>query len=371
MPTSFITLAIRIIRVASLHADMKYNYCFLAQIITCICLLGACKGNAEPEYTNQFFAFGTIIDITIYGMDKDRASAASGQIEQIFLDIHKSWHAWQESDVTRLNESIESGLPVVLDPDLALLLKKSIGLGIQSEGLFNPAIGKLAELWGFHNDEMPAGSPPDYESIQGFLQTSPDIRSLVLDENKLVQYDRNIQLDFGGIAKGFAIDIAIGHLRDLGINNAIVNAGGDLRGIGRHGNRPWNIGIRSPRGNGILASLSIDGDYSIFTSGDFERFYEYEGKRYHHILEPCTGYPAVSMISATVMHTDAATADAAATALFIAGPEHWYSVAREMGIRYVMLVDSDGKIHMNPAMAKKIHFEIEPIPEIALSPPLQ
>ena len=155
------------------------------------------------------------------------------------------------------------------------------------------------------------------------------------------------------------------------VENAIINAGGDLRVIGQHGNRPWRIGIRHPRESRILASIEVSGDTSVFTSGDYERFFEVDGQRYHHIIDPRTGYPASSTTSVTIIHSNAATADAAATALFVAGPDQWPSTARNMGIRYVMLIDKQGTIHMNPAMQSRIHFEPGLDAQISLSAPLQ
>jgi thiamine biosynthesis lipoprotein len=98
----------------------------------------------------------------------------------------------------------------------------------------------------------------------------------------------------------------------------------------------------------------------VFTSGDYERFFEHEGQRYHHIIDPRSGYPAGAVVSATVIHPVAATADAAATALFVAGPDAWPAIARQMGVKYVMLVDREGRIHMNPAMQTRLTFEFEP-----------
>ena len=117
----------------------------------------------------------------------------------------------------------------------------------------------------------------------------------------------------------------------------------------------------------MLASLEVQGDESVFTSGDYERYYEYQGKRYHHILDPRTGYPSQGATSVTVIHDNGAEADAAATALMVAGPKDWYEVARHMGIKYVMLVDDEGVVHMNPAMAARVHFEGAQPPKVILS----
>ena len=120
----------------------------------------------------------------------------------------------------------------------------------------------------------------------------------------------------------------------------------------------------------MLGTISTSGDESIFTSGDYERHFVWEGRRYHHIIDPRTGYPARGSRSVTIIHPDAATADAAATALFIAGPSEWHTIARQMGIRYVMLVDDEDNIHMNPAMQERVELH-NTTGKIILSPPLR
>ncbi|MDQ7072543.1 MAG: FAD:protein FMN transferase [Gammaproteobacteria bacterium] len=164
-----------------------------------------------------------------------------------------------------------------------------------------------------------------------------------------------MKIGFGAFAKGYAVDQAISALQQLGINNAIVNIGGDLRAIGSHGKRPWVVGIRHPRQDGIIASIALHGDESVFTSGDYERFFIYEGKRYPHILDPRTGYPANEAMSVTVLHSDASLADAAATALFVAGDD-WPTIAKSMDIEHVMLVKPDGQIEMSPKMVDRMQL---------------
>lgn len=159
------------------------------------------------------------------------------------------------------------------------------------------------------------------------------------------------------------------YLKTSGIHNAVINAGGDLGVIGNHGDRPWKIGIRHPRKDEVVAWLEVKNNENVFTSGDYERFYIHNGKRYHHILDPATGYPARGTTSVTVIHNNAGEADAAATALFVAGPEKWVAIARSMGIHYVMLIDEHGKIYMSPKMAERIHLKEEDS-DITVSEPL-
>jgi thiamine biosynthesis lipoprotein len=194
---------------------------------------------------------------------------------------------------------------------------------------------------------------------------------LTFDDGVLRSTNPAVQLDFGAFAKGVAVDHAIDILRAHGINNAIVNGGGDLRAIGSKGGAPWRVGIRHPQGEGVLAALEVRGDESVFTSGNYERYREHEGVRYAHILDPRSGLPVDGITSVTVIHENGGIADAAATALVVAGVENWHRIARQMGIHYVMLVDEAGTVYMNPAMQQRIEFSAEAPATIVISAPLK
>ena len=319
-----------------------------------------CSQPPDPARHRQFFALGTLVDITFYGTDSDTAEQAGRELEQLFMRMHADWHAWQPGRLQETNRRLATLEEFSADPTLLPLLDAANRLSRLSDELFNPAIGKLVSLWGFHSDDRPAGPPPDNAAIMALVSQHPSVTDVTLDDGRLRSSNPAVRYDLGAVAKGYAIDRGIGHLRELGISDAIINAGGDLHAIGRHGDRPWHIGIRDPHGPGVLAAIELGDDESVFTSGDYERFFDHDGMRYHHIIDPRSGYPADTVTSVTVIHTDAATADAAATALFVAGPEQWHAIARRMGIRYVLLIDRNGTFHMNPAMQQRISFDTEP-----------
>jgi thiamine biosynthesis lipoprotein len=339
-----------------------------------IVLLGfGLNGCERPQPVTKFnetvYTFGTLVEVTLIGAEEEHALAAYNAILDDFNYMHHTWHAWQPNALSRINGLLKTGAPFSLAPSVQPLITSAQTLSAQSEGLFNPAIGQLIKLWGFHSDyrdeQLP---PPSQAEIAALLASAPGMDDIVIEGLNMRGTNDQLHLDFGGFAKGYAVDVAINHLRELGIENAIVNAGGDLRAIGRHADRPWRVGIRQPRGEGVFASLEIEGDESVFTSGDYERFFTHDGKRYHHIIDPRTGQPAAQTRSVTVIHHDGATADAAATALFVAGPQDWHRIAKAMGIKYVMLIDQQGRVHMNPAMADRIQLNNQP--EIILSAPL-
>lgn len=349
---------------------MIKHFTRLGCLLIILGILG-CEQQKDPVYHDQFFAFGTLIDVSLYGVEQPLAETVCRQIEEDFIDMHASWHAWQPGPLSSLNSHLSVLEAGTIEPSILPLLMEAHRLSRLSAGLFNPVMGNLIALWGFHDNALPVGTLPDKAAINEWLAQSPSSNDINIDGTLLSSRNPSVAYDLGGFAKGYAIDHAIDRLRAAGIYNAIVNAGGDLRAIGQHGDRPWRIGIRNPRENGILASIEVTGDNSVFTSGDYERFFEVDGNRYHHIIDPRTGYPAMSTTSVTVIHSNAATADAAATALFVAGPDQWWSTARNMGIRYVMLIDTQGTIHMNPSMQSRIRFEPGINAEISLSAPLQ
>lgn len=331
-----------------------------------ICLITACDRQPQQLYQQQVLALGTLVDISIYGSDEETAHKAIQEITHEMEHIHHQWHGWQPSPLTRMNKQLANGDNVALDNESLLLISQGIKLAEQSDQLFNPAAGKLVALWGFHSDERVDGAPPSQQEIDTFIQQAPKMSDLQIEGNQLHSNNPAVQLDVGGFAKGYAVDLAIKKLRALGIKNAIVNAGGDLRAIGSKGKRAWRIGIRDPRSPGVIAALSTTDDESIFTSGDYERYFHYNGERYHHILDPRTGRPATGITSVTVAHKDATTADAAATAILIAGTKDWPAIANAMDLKDVMVIDETDTVYMTASMAKRIEFIVEPPPQTVI-----
>ncbi|MCK4706171.1 MAG: FAD:protein FMN transferase [Gammaproteobacteria bacterium] len=316
----------------------------------------SCDKEPTQEFKRTILKFGTLIDVTLYDVEPALAEKALNQIEANFNQYHADWTSWQESPLTRANQKLAAKQTAQLHTSIIPLIKKSLALSKSSHGLFNPGINSLISLWQLHRSDEPNIQPPNHQDILEWLQNKPGMSDLELNGQQLRSSNPAVQLNFGAFAKGYAIDLCFDYLQSIGIKNAVINAGGDLSVRGQHGERPWKIGIRHPREDHIIAWLEAQDQESIFTSGDYERFYEYKGQRYHHILDPRTGYPARGSTSVTVIHNNAGTADAAATALFVAGPEQWKDIARSMDIEYVMLIDTQGSIHMTTKMAQRIHF---------------
>lgn len=320
-----------------------------------ICLICACTA-AEQEHRREFLVFGTLMEVTLWGADSSQAREAFDLLQGRFQEMHRDWHAWEPGQLTEINRAFATGMPSLASDSLIEMTRHSQEIERLSEGRFNPAIGALVRLWGFHTSEFPIeGPPPARSEIEALLVRKPSTLDIRLDGMTMQSDNPAVQLDFGGIAKGYAIDIACRTLKELGIDNAIVNAGGDLRAFGGHGDRPWRVAVRKP-GGGIIGSLETGVDEAVFTSGNYERFRQDNERRYPHILDPRTGWPVQELASVTVIAGEGWLADAAATALIVSGPDEWAGVARSLGIKHVLVVDENGKAFMTPEMEQRIDF---------------
>jgi thiamine biosynthesis lipoprotein len=323
-------------------------------------LLG-CSEPRDTTYKRDILVFGTLAHLTLYGVPEPRAAVLADAVDARLQQMHRTWHAWQPSEVTRLNAAIARGEPFEVSPEVAELITESQKAYRASDGMFNPAAGHLFALWGFHQDEPPKGPPPAREAVAAVVAEQAQMDDLTLDGNTVTSRNPQVALDFGGIAKGYAGQVIIAWLRTQGVENAIFNAGGGLQVIGSHGERPWRIGIRGPDGSGVLGAVDLGPqDEAMHTSGNYERYREYDGKRYQHIIDPRSGLPAEHIVSASVIHPNGANADAAATALVIAGPEGWEAVARRMGVTHAILVDDQGTVYLTPQMQGRVQFQTPP-----------
>ncbi len=331
-------------------------------------LLAGCRGET-PATTTRFNAFGSPVDLSLLGVNPAQAQHAAAAIKQDFELMHRAWHAWEPGPLGRVNQLLPKGEPFVAPPSVMPLVRLSQLYAEQSGGLFNPAIGNLIDLWGFHSDSPECQPPPSRRAIERLVKANPQMSDVRIQGLELQGANSALKLDFGAIAKGYAIDLAIEALGELGVRDALVQIGGDLRAIGDRSGQPWRVAIRRASGSGVLAILKTRGDEGIATAAAADRNFIYGGTTYHHILDPRTGWPAQDTLAVTVAHGDATTADAAATALFVAGPEHWHAVAQAMGIRFVLLVDSSGTLHMSPEMQARLEL-MDPSAEVRVSPPL-
>ncbi len=328
----------------------------LLPFIILILLLSGCT--KEPLYHEQGFVFGTLVDVTIYGEDEVRSRAAVAGVMQEFQRLHDKLHAWQPSELSELNTAFAKGESKVVGVELGAMLQDASRLSAQSDGLFNPSIGGLIALWGFQSDEFKP-QLPEADKVAAQVKAHPQMSDLVFDQDKVSSNNPAVQLDLGGYAKGYALDRAAALLRKQGIQNALINIGGNVMALGQHGNRAWRVGIQHPRKSGALASLELHDGEAIGTSGDYQRYFELDGKRYCHLIDPRSGLP-VSGVQAVTVLTKGAQAgvlsDVVSKPLFVAGKAGWRAAAQRMVMAEAMLVDELGVIHLTAALQKRLEF---------------
>jgi thiamine biosynthesis lipoprotein len=296
---------------------------------------------------------GTVVEITLVGEDEEAANKATLQSFQEIKRIEHLMSPWiDSSDVTRINQSAGKEW-VKVSQETLRVIKKAREISELSEGGFDITVGPLTQLWRVAREK---GIPPSADELKKKLDLV-NFRNVMIDqEEKVFLKKRGMSIDLGGIAKGYAVDRAFEVLRTLGYKNLIVNAGGDLRVGGSKLDQPWSIGIQDPRSSEkIMATVTIS-DSAIATSGDYEKFFIYQGKRYHHIFNPKDGLPSDGCQSVTIICKEGMVADALATAVFVLGPEKGYVLCQKLKGVDCLIVDKEGKIILAPGLKSRISF---------------
>ena len=307
-------------------------------------------GQCPAEVERSRVLMGTVVEITAFGNGRstvDRAVTAAfdemGRIDAL-MGPHGS-----KSDAVRLSGSATL---VAVNPETAAVIAEGLQVATQSGGAFDMGLGRLKKLWGIETDHPRVPTPAEIR--RALTGTGPG--DLALSSDQVRKRAAAVEVDLGGIAKGYAIDRAVAVLRAAGIRHAAVNAGGDIRLIGDRLGRPWRIGIEHPRDpQKMLAALDLS-DLSVVTSGDYERYFIRNGIRYHHIFDPRTGSPARGCQSVTVVAADATRADALATAAFVLGPAKGLALLERLPGVEGLLVDSHGKVTMTTGLKGKVRW---------------
>ncbi|MBR0566934.1 FAD:protein FMN transferase [Azoarcus sp. L1K30] len=325
-------------------------------LLACVFVLGGC---ARPQVFHQeSFVFGTRVDVAVYGEDKAQADAASAEVLREFDRLHRAYHAWEPSELTALNAAIARGETMEVSEELATMLRDAQRLAAAGDELFDPALGGLIELWGFHTDTF-VPVRPDPDKLAALVAAHPRMSDLTIDGRRVSSRNPAVQLDLGGYAKGYALDRAASLLRARGISNALINIGGNVMALGRKGDQPWRIGIQHPRAPAPIATMPLYDGEAIGTSGDYQRYFELDGVRYAHLLDPRTGQPAHGTQSLTVLVTprpDAGTlSDAASKPAYLANAG-WREQTRHFNIDHALRVDAEGHVQVTRALRARLQF---------------
>ena len=317
--------------------------------LCCATLLGGCE-RRQHLVQQHLLEFGTIIDITLISDDLSKAETLLHEIEQQLQRQRAQWHAWEDSDLSRFNRHLQQYGSAEIPPSLAQLLVLSHSYHDASDGLFNPALGKLVAAYGFHDGNT------DAREVDEIRLDIPDMHDLHIDGTSASSNNPHLQIDLGGIAKGYAIGLIGDFLERNGIEHYVINAGGDLLLAGNRFGQPWRIGIQNPFAPGVVARIELKGKHSLFTSGNYARSYRQGEVLRHHIIDPRSGAPARGQSSATVLGRDPVRADVAATTLMIDGMRRPRELAQSLAIDDFLIISEAREILISRSFAQKVEI---------------
>lgn len=327
---------------------------WLAGLAAAAALLAGC-GRAESS--SDFYAMDTFMSVTVYGSKQETAQALTASIEQEInaLDRALSRHR-TESEISALNAA--EGMVVTVSDETYAAIERAVQFAEWTDGAYDPTTAPLSDLWGI-GTEAPA--VPAQADIDDAL-TRVGWQNIELFPDNRVCLHNGAQLDLGGIGKGWATDKVHALCADTPGVSVLARLGGNILGYGENPNSKegtWNIGVADPDDQANVVAAVAVRDESVVTSGDYERFFEQDGRRYHHIFDPETGYPADSGLrSVTVVSADSTEADALTTALFVMGLDKGMAFAREHELKAIF-VTSDKQIYTSPAMGAQYTFRGE------------
>lgn len=305
--------------------------------------LGGCKNpQADVPISKTGIFFDTVIKIELYNADESLLTKAFDLCRTYEEKFSKTIPT---SEVSKINAA--GGAFVSVSDETIALIKKGIYYGDLSKGAFDITIAPLSELWNFQNKEVQGKTVPDESEINEALR-HVNYQSIVIDGNKVSLNDAEAQLDLGGIAKGYIADRLKYFLVENGVANGLINLGGNVLAIGQKPDgTPFQIGVQKPfdkQGRAITSVAATD--ISIVSSGVYERYFEADGTRYHHILNPDTGYPfANDLLGVTILSEDSTDGDALSTTCFALGLEKGMELLKQLNGVEGLFITTDYQIH--------------------------
>lgn len=306
-----------------------------------IMAISACVLFGESTHKRTRFLMDTYVTIQARGGKEvvqviDRAMDRMGDIDRRFSIKDP------EGEIYRFNYL---GIPVT-DPEIIKIIKRAVRVSEMSGGKFDVTVYPLMKIWGFYGEKR----VPTKREIREALK-KVGYKYLVIKDGLLVKTNKDTAIDIGGIAKLFALEEGSKILKESGIKSAIIDVGGDIYATENNADRTWTIGIRNPRGDDLIGSVDVS-DMLVVSSGDYERYFERDGVRYHHLMDPLTGYPARGLSSVTVLCEDPETAAGLSAAVFVMGMEKGFELAKRLGTFEVIAVTEDQKVFCSEGIRK-------------------
>jgi len=286
---------------------------------------------------------GTVIRTELWSDDSVSANQAIGLVNDEMHRIDRLMSTYKsDSEVSRVNQDAADH-PVKISHELMELLVRGLEMSRLTDGAFDITYASVGQMYDFRQRVR-----PDEKQIQKALPTV-NYRCVILDQSEETVFfaRQGVRIDLGGIAKGYAVERGVAILRAWGIDHGLVSAGGDTRILGDRRGAPWIVGIRDPRNRDqVIARLPLV-DEAISTSGDYERFFEENGERFHHIISPRTGHPAGDVHSVSIVGPNATMTDGLSTSVFVMGVADGLRLINSLDQYEGVIVDKDGKLHQS------------------------
>ncbi len=322
-------------------------------IFLAIIFITAVVSGCEKRVTESEFLLNTIVDVTIIskGNTDQAMHIAFGAIRNV-ENLMSSYN--NDSEIALINKNAGKSY-VKVSPETYNLIKKSIDFSIMTDGVFDISVAPIVDLWGFNQQERHIPSENELEKALSLV----GYKKILLDDknNSVSLQKEGMKIDLGAIAVGYAVDKAINALKEIGINKALINAGGEIYALGiPKKKKAWRIGIQHPRQKGdLLGSIDIK-DNAVSTSGDYENCFEENGKRYCHILNPKTGMPVDKIMSVTVIADNTTDADALSTALMLMKPNEAIELVERLENIECIIVAGTSKKDMKILLSKGLEI---------------
>jgi thiamine biosynthesis lipoprotein len=314
---------------------------FLLPILACIIFFTGCKSNKKSLITVEGNAQGTTYHISYLSDDGINHKTV---IDSLLNKIDASMSTWlPNSIISRINNNDNS---VIVDQYFIDVFNKSLEVSEKTDGLFDVTVGPLVNSWGFGSTKKATQDSNTIDSVLHFV----GYKMVKLEDNKIIKAKPEIKIDFNAIAQGYSVDIIANYLESKGINNYLVELGGELKAKGKKENENWKVGIDKPNekesSERELEAVIELNNKALATSGNYRKFYEEGGQKFSHIINPRTGYPAKqNLLSATVIADDGITADAYATAFMVMGLKksiQFLEANKELKLEVYFIYDNKG-----------------------------
>jgi thiamine biosynthesis lipoprotein len=312
-------------------------------------IMGLLPAIAMADWLREEAAImGTAITVELWHEDPAQGRAL---IEAVFTEMRRIDALMSsykpDSELSRVNTAAANS-PVTVSKELYRLIEQALYYSDLTHGAFDITYASAGRHYDYRS-----GRKPDSRQLEEALPAI-DYRHVKLDAGHSTVHflQAGVHIDLGGIAKGYAVDRSMAILKKAGVGSALISAGGDTRVMGKRWDQPWKVGIRDPRDRDGLVSVIPLEDAAISTSGDYERFFEKDGVRYHHILDPATGQSAREVHSTSIISTNATDTDALSTSVFVMGVKDGLALINSIADTEAIIIDNQGQLHYSSGLAR-------------------